>query len=179
MTLMKTVLVVCVLWSMTVTAVLAQSAQDQIISQLKDQNYSKIEVRRTFLGRIRITATGNGQEREIVLNPSTRTILRDHTVAERAQPASPAGVGRLPSSDRDDDGPRGVPEVMKERPAPPDGSPDPSRAPPGPPPDGGFNGGGNGGRPEPPPGVSGGPPDGRGPGGPPGGERGGNAPGRP
>jgi hypothetical protein len=50
---------------------------EAIVSELRAQGYSQIEVRRTLLGRTRIVATSPGYDREIVLNPSTGVILRD------------------------------------------------------------------------------------------------------
>lgn len=60
------------------TQVHANPLVDQVTEQLVKQGYQRIEVSRTFLGRIRIEATGGGSEREVVLNPRTGQILRDH-----------------------------------------------------------------------------------------------------
>lgn len=51
---------------------------DRVTQQLADQGYSRFEVSRTFLGRIRIEAYANGSEREVIVNPRTGQILRDH-----------------------------------------------------------------------------------------------------
>lgn len=59
------------------TPVTAQTVQEALIAQLTQQGYSDIEVSRTFLGRVRIEAHGNGIEREIIFNPSSGEILRD------------------------------------------------------------------------------------------------------
>lgn len=59
-------------------AVPAQTAEDQVIDQLKRQGYRRITLGRTLLGRTRIVATGPRGRREIVLNPSTGAILRDY-----------------------------------------------------------------------------------------------------
>lgn len=59
-------------------AALAQTAEDQVIDQLKRQGYRRITLGRTLLGRTRIVATGPRGRREIVLNPSTGAILRDY-----------------------------------------------------------------------------------------------------
>ena len=58
-------------------AALAQPAEDMILAQLRQQGFKKITVGRTLLGRTRFVATGNGQRREIILNPVTGEILRD------------------------------------------------------------------------------------------------------
>ncbi|WP_417268528.1 hypothetical protein [Celeribacter baekdonensis] len=55
----------------------AQPAEDMILAQLRQQGFKKITVGRTLLGRTRFVATGNGQRREIILNPVTGEILRD------------------------------------------------------------------------------------------------------
>ena len=69
--------------------VLAQTAEDQVVDQLKRQGYRRISLSRTLLGRTRIVATGPGGRREIILNPSTGAILRDY-------------VDRSDDDDRDD-----------------------------------------------------------------------------
>ncbi len=56
----------------------AQTVEDSVVSQLHSQGFSQVEVHRTWLGRIRIEASGNGMSREIVLNPRTGEILRDY-----------------------------------------------------------------------------------------------------
>ena len=58
-------------------AAMAQPAEDMILAQLRQQGFKKITVGRTLLGRTRFVATGNGQRREIILNPVTGEILRD------------------------------------------------------------------------------------------------------
>lgn len=50
---------------------------DAIVTELREQGYRQIEIRRTLLGRTRIIATSPSYDREIVLNPSTGVILRD------------------------------------------------------------------------------------------------------
>lgn len=60
------------------SAALAQTAEDQVVSQLKRQGYQRITLGRTLLGRTRIVATGPRGRREIILNPSTGAILRDY-----------------------------------------------------------------------------------------------------
>lgn len=59
------------------TVAMAQSVQDQIISQLQAQGFTHIEVTRTLLGRVRLVATSDSLERELVFNPATGQILRD------------------------------------------------------------------------------------------------------
>jgi len=57
---------------------LAQSVQDQIISQLTDQGFGNFEISRTLLGRVRILTKSNTLSREMVFNPVTGEILRDY-----------------------------------------------------------------------------------------------------
>ena len=57
---------------------LAETVQDSIVRQLQDQGFSRIEIQRTLLGRVRIEAYSNTLERELVFNPSTGEILRDY-----------------------------------------------------------------------------------------------------
>ena len=59
-------------------ALWAQDIQSQIVAQLQAQGFERIEIARTWLGRIRIEAEGPGIEREIILNPNTGEILRDY-----------------------------------------------------------------------------------------------------
>lgn len=56
----------------------AQSVQEQIVSQLAGQGFTKIELSRTFLGRVRVLASSDKLVRELVFNPATGEILRDY-----------------------------------------------------------------------------------------------------
>jgi hypothetical protein len=55
----------------------AASTEEGIVAELREQGFSRIEIRRTLLGRTRIIATSPTYEREIVLNPASGVILRD------------------------------------------------------------------------------------------------------
>ena len=70
----------------------------KVASQLKELGYSTVEVSRTFLGRIRVEATGSAGEREIVFNPRTGEILRDFSKSGHG------GLLTLPSGDGGEDG---------------------------------------------------------------------------
>ncbi|SMX46113.1 hypothetical protein [Maliponia aquimaris] len=61
-----------------VPAARAETVEERIVGQLSREGYRQIAVSRTFLGRIRITASGSRGRREIILNPSTGAILRDY-----------------------------------------------------------------------------------------------------
>lgn len=56
----------------------AQSFEEALVAQLREQGYASIVVSRTWLGRLRIDATMGEARREIVINPSTGEILRDY-----------------------------------------------------------------------------------------------------
>jgi hypothetical protein len=55
----------------------ATVTQEQIVAELRAEGYTRIEIRRTLLGRTRITATSPIYDREIILNPATGVIMRD------------------------------------------------------------------------------------------------------
>ncbi|WGW05670.1 hypothetical protein [Tropicibacter oceani] len=82
-------------------AAYAQTAQDQVIRQLKTLGYTSIRVRRTLLGRVRILAQGRPGSREIVLDPATGTILRDYSVLP--QDSRDRGTSSASGGSRDDD----------------------------------------------------------------------------
>ncbi|MFZ3581070.1 PepSY domain-containing protein [Loktanella sp. DJP18] len=73
---MKYLLIVLLL--LAPAAAQAQSVQDQIMTQLTAQGFTRIEVSRTLLGRVKIEARSPTLERELVFNPSTGEILRDY-----------------------------------------------------------------------------------------------------
>ena len=60
------------------TPVLAVGSADELVSQLRAQGYTDIDVTRTLLGRVRILARSDRQQREIIFNPRTGEILRDY-----------------------------------------------------------------------------------------------------
>jgi len=66
------------------------------VRQLHTDGYAEITVRRTWLGRIRITAEKGEIEREIVLNRASGEVLRDVSRHED-------GSVRFPFFDEDDD----------------------------------------------------------------------------
>lgn len=57
---------------------MAQDLQAVLVAQLTEQGFSKIQIGRTFLGRVRLFATSANQSREIIFNPRTGEILRDY-----------------------------------------------------------------------------------------------------
>ncbi len=56
----------------------AGSVENRIVSQLKDQGFTNIQINRTWLGRSRIVAASPKYTREIVVNPATGAIMRDY-----------------------------------------------------------------------------------------------------
>jgi len=71
-----------------------------IVDWLDKHGYADIGVTRTLLGRVRIVATKDGRQRELVCNPRTGEILRDVWISaggEMQPPLSP------PRGDGDDD----------------------------------------------------------------------------
>lgn len=63
-------------------AAAAQTAQPDhvagLIARLRADGYTRIRVKRTWLGRIQIRARKDDIRREIVMNPVTGEILRDY-----------------------------------------------------------------------------------------------------
>lgn len=70
----------------------AADTQDRIVEALQDQGFSVKKVKRTWLGRVRIEASGGGLAREVVFNPSTGEILRDFWEPEKDKDSGPAIV---------------------------------------------------------------------------------------
>ena len=86
----------------------AQTAEERAIAQLRQQGYERFRVSRTMLGRVRILATGPAGEREIVLNPGTGAVLRDHLERDRGRLDDDAanwrrGRGRSGEGERGED----------------------------------------------------------------------------
>ncbi len=75
---------------------MAESYQDQVVRQLTEQGYGRVEVSRSLLGRLQITARKGGRTREIVLNPRNGEVLRDLS-----------SDGRVELEDDDDKGGKG------------------------------------------------------------------------
>lgn len=58
-------------------AALAADPAQVVIDRLRTEGFENITAARTFIGRIRITASKRGQSREVVIDPRTGEILRD------------------------------------------------------------------------------------------------------
>ena len=83
---------------LSATVALADYEQD-IVRQLQDMGFARVEVSRTLLGRVRITAIGADGTREIILNPNTGEILRDLWLTQGGE-----GGGSLINARGDDSG---------------------------------------------------------------------------
>ncbi|MEM9196965.1 MAG: hypothetical protein AAGD12_03840 [Pseudomonadota bacterium] len=72
------------------------------ITFLEEQGYEIVEVERTWLGRVQIEATRDGNRRELIINPRTGEVLRDlvqpgdGTSDEDGRDFSPFQPGRDP-----------------------------------------------------------------------------------
>ena len=75
---MKRALAVTAALVLLAGSAVADPIVDRVTRQLAAQGYDRIEVSRTFLGRLRFEAHGPGTEREIIINPRTGEILRDY-----------------------------------------------------------------------------------------------------
>jgi len=100
--------------------------QSEIIGELREEGYDRIEIGTTWLRRVRIVAEGPKGMREIVIDPRNDEILRDY---QRDLPAGatarPVEGGRLPHGpppEGDRPGPDRHPMTGGPRPAgpPPD-----------------------------------------------------------
>ena len=80
--------------------VMAATAADQIVTQLRDQGFTQIEVEKTWLGRTRIVAERKDASREIILNPGTGEIFRDLGLPKGGNGSPKVKIGR----DDDNDG---------------------------------------------------------------------------
>lgn len=83
---------------------------DEIAVDLRQQGYRIVEVRRTWLGRIQVTAEKSGFRREIVFDRTTGEIRRDLVENE----ANPGVAGRAKSLEEVIE--RGVDKVSKSKP---------------------------------------------------------------
>ncbi|MBV7408650.1 hypothetical protein [Maritimibacter sp. DP1N21-5] len=103
-----------------ITAPAKADAVSDIMSQLREQGFTRIEVSRTLLGRTRILARSVQYRREIVLNDNTGEILRDYwqvlsstdpsagpRIADPSGRMAPGGGSGGRDDDDDDDRGRG------------------------------------------------------------------------
>jgi len=80
----------------------ADTLTDRLIAQLAEQGFSRFEVSRTWLGRVRIQAEGEGLSREVIVNPRTGEILRDLWTRDDAE-STPELFDPTQSEGSDDD----------------------------------------------------------------------------
>jgi uncharacterized membrane protein YgcG len=65
-------------FALMATTALSQSSKEDIIEQLTEQGFKRIEISRTLFGNTRFEATGPGIERQIVLGKDG-TVVRDRS----------------------------------------------------------------------------------------------------
>jgi hypothetical protein len=76
----------------------AATSEETIVNELREQGFTRVEIRRTLLGRTRIIATSPAYEREIVINPASGVILRDYwTVRGSAGSDGPSRIVGAPN----------------------------------------------------------------------------------
>ena len=63
---------------LTGTPVIAADFKDAVVQQLVEQGFREFRISRTLLGRTRVVATSKTLRREIIFNPVTGEVLRDH-----------------------------------------------------------------------------------------------------
>jgi hypothetical protein len=72
-------------------------SEDEAKAMLQAEGFVVIDTRRTWLGRIVITAEGKAGTREIVLHPFDGQVLRDVIVAPAVEPAPEVAVAPSPA----------------------------------------------------------------------------------
>lgn len=85
------------------TSAIAQNVQEQIVQKLRSEGYTQIEISRSFFGRLRIEAHKDNFERELVVNPRTGVILRDHLELDEEDHKANNSDETDPKKDEDDD----------------------------------------------------------------------------
>ncbi|MCB5199495.1 hypothetical protein LGQ03_09605 [Loktanella sp. TSTF-M6] len=81
----------------------AQSVEDQIVTQLRAQGFTQIEMNRTLLGRVQLRALSPTLDREMIFNPATGEILRDSWTRRSSGNTVPRVAQPFSNRDRDDD----------------------------------------------------------------------------
>lgn len=82
----------------------ASDFQDEIVASLRAQGYGQITVEVTLLGRVKITAVKQSNQREIVINPRTGEILRDLWLMADGSVATNPVLSDLDQNDKAYDG---------------------------------------------------------------------------
>jgi uncharacterized membrane protein YgcG len=62
-------------------AIAASQAHLAVIQMLKENGYSVVSIKRTFLGRAKVTVTNNLHTREIIVSRSTGEVMHERTVS--------------------------------------------------------------------------------------------------
>ena len=91
MTLLPRLALCLILAALPIAAAAQESRVDRVIAQLQAEGYEVTEVRRSWLGRIVITALDGTDLREVVLNRASGEILRDRVFSQRGGSAPAPG----------------------------------------------------------------------------------------
>lgn len=89
---------------------------EEVIAELVEEGYTVTQVRRSWLGRVIITAENGEDLREVVLNRASGDVMRDRIFAGAAE-----GRGGLEAGTRPDLGARPERTERPERPERPEG----------------------------------------------------------
>lgn len=65
----------------------ASQAHLAVIQMLKENGYTVVSVKRTFLGRAKVTVSNNLHTREIIVSRSTGEVMHERTVSGQTQSA--------------------------------------------------------------------------------------------
>ena len=101
--MLKTVVLIALMMLPLPLAAQTASVQDQIVSQLRDQGFTSIDITRTLLGRVHVRAKSDRLERELVFNPTTGEILRDYWEERSGKDGRRRGPQVLDPGDDDND----------------------------------------------------------------------------
>lgn len=87
-----------------------QDVTDPAIARIEEDGFTVSDVRRTWLGRIAITAKNDHSLREVVLNRTTGAVLSDQLFAlpSSQSPTDMPATGMTPSSPSGTNGPGGM-----------------------------------------------------------------------
>jgi hypothetical protein len=91
--------------SLSAEAFAQSSVADDVVARLQSSGYTISNVRKSWLGRIVVTASNETLEREIVLNRTSGEVIRDQTF--EITPETRNNPERRPNSGADKQGPKG------------------------------------------------------------------------
>ncbi len=88
-------------FALLASTALSQTTQEDIVRMLTEDGYTRIEIKRTLFGNIKIEGEGPGSEREIVLGKDG-TILRDRVELDDEDDDEEEDDDDLDDDDEDD-----------------------------------------------------------------------------